>query len=89
MSLSKQPRRIKRFNSHKLDYIKKASWPIYKRDKALVGKVPEDFNFMTISSKQLDFVNSAKYFLKPNKFSHQNEFRFIWEVKEFRIPNNN
>ena len=55
---------------------------IYKRDKALVGKVPEDFNFMTISSKQLDFVNSAKYFLKPNKFSHQNEFRFIWEVKE-------
>ena len=55
---------------------------IYSKDKALVGKVSEDFNFMSISAKQLDFVNSAKYFLKPDRYSHQNEFRFIWEANE-------
>lgn len=55
---------------------------IYSRDKALVGKVSDGFNFMSISAKQLEFVNSAKYFLKPDKYSYQNEFRFIWKVNE-------
>jgi hypothetical protein len=60
---------------------------IYRKDKALVGSVPSNFPFMSISPEQLKFFSEAKYFLKPERFSHQQEFRFIWDsIKDLTSP---
>ena len=53
---------------------------IYKTDKVIVGKTPDDFNFAKISPKLKNLVNEKKYFLKPIMYKHQSEFRFLWEV---------
>lgn len=55
---------------------------IYKKHKVLIGKTTNDFNFHVVSEKLKELVNETKYFLKTNDFSHQNEFRFTWEMKE-------
>jgi hypothetical protein len=57
---------------------RKYSSCIYRKDKVLVGSAPENFPFLSISPAQMKFVSDAKYFLKPQKLSHQKEFRFIW-----------
>ncbi|MCB0084965.1 MAG: hypothetical protein KDE47_28690 [Caldilineaceae bacterium] len=53
---------------------------VYSRDKVVVGRVERDFDFNRMSARLLDFVNEAKYFVKPDKYSHQSEFRFTWQM---------
>ncbi|MDZ7843051.1 MAG: hypothetical protein U5R46_19870 [Gammaproteobacteria bacterium] len=52
----------------------------YSRDKVVVGSVDADFDFGTISSRLLDLTSEAKYFVKPDKYAHQCEYRFVWKM---------
>ena len=54
---------------------------LYKRDKVLVGKAPDNFDFNVISTRLSELVSQTKYFIKTENYKHQNEFRFIWETK--------
>ncbi|NJN82366.1 MAG: hypothetical protein HC802_08885 [Caldilineaceae bacterium] len=53
---------------------------VYSRDKVVVGRVERDFDFSVMSARLLDLVNEAKYFVKPDKYSHQSEFRLTWQM---------
>ncbi len=52
----------------------------YSTDKVLLGDTPPNFDFNVLSDIQLDLVNMSKYFIKPSTYSHQSEFRFIWQM---------
>lgn len=52
----------------------------YARDKVVIGTVDRDFDFNTISPRLLDLATEAKYFLKPDKYAHQSEFRITWQM---------
>jgi hypothetical protein len=53
---------------------------VYSPHKAIVADVPDDFAFSVISHHLLDLANSAKYYVKPDRYSHQREFRFLWKM---------
>lgn len=53
---------------------------IYKKDKVLVSKVNENFNFGVLSSHMEQLGNVSKHFIKNRKFEHQNEYRFTWQL---------
>lgn len=53
---------------------------VYSPHKAIVGEVPEDFSFGVISHHLLGLATSAKYYVKPDRYSHQREFRFLWQM---------
>lgn len=53
---------------------------IYKRDKVLIGKTSDDFNFNVISDRLSELVGKTKYFLKPLSYSKQKEYRFMWQM---------
>ncbi|MFN9691136.1 MAG: hypothetical protein ACK551_03450 [Vampirovibrionales bacterium] len=56
---------------------------LYKNLKALVLDVPStfnlDINFGMQLSQSLQLSQMAHYFLKNKHFSHQQEYRFVWE----------
>lgn len=52
----------------------------YSEDKVLVGDVSEYFDFNVLSGRLLHLANEAKYFVKPDTYSHQSEFRFVWQM---------
>ncbi len=54
---------------------------LYKADKVMIGKTPDNFDFNVISSRLSELVNESKYFIKTEKYKHQNEFRFMWQIK--------
>lgn len=51
---------------------------VYNRDKVLIGKNEKDFN--EISARLKNLTNNGKYFIKPDKYSNQSEFRFTWKM---------
>ncbi len=53
---------------------------IYSKHKAVVSVIPQDFNFSVISPHLLDLAGIAKFFVKPAAYSHQCEFRFLWQM---------
>ncbi|OEK01864.1 hypothetical protein BFP97_10205 [Roseivirga sp. 4D4] len=55
---------------------------VYRNDKVLVGTPPPNFNFYKMSHELRNLVNWGQYFIKPVRFSHQKEYRFIWELDE-------
>lgn len=60
---------------------------IYGSHKVIVGTPHKKFNPNIISHQQLLLTNSSKYYLKPEKYSHQNEIRFLWGMaKEIHEP---
>ncbi len=59
----------------------------YGPHKVMVGAVPEDFNFQIVSHRLLDLTTSAKYYIKPETYSHQREFRFLWQMPgDVKLP---
>jgi len=54
----------------------------YSKDKVVAGKTDPNFNLGIMSARLLNLANEAKYFVKPNKYAHQSEFRFIWQMPE-------
>jgi len=53
---------------------------VYRRHKVLVSVGPERLIKSEISAKLLELVGRAKYFIKPDIYSHQSEFRFVWQA---------
>lgn len=53
---------------------------VYSRHKVLIAESEDDFDFNTVSARLLDLASEAKYFVKPDAYSHQSEFRFVWRM---------
>lgn len=51
---------------------------IYRSHKAILG-FPKDANPLRLSHESGKIVTAAQYFIKPKRYSHQKEFRFLWE----------
>lgn len=54
----------------------------YSKDKVVVGEVTPAFDFNRVSARLLELVSIAKYFVKPDRYSNQCEFRFVWQMDE-------
>lgn len=52
----------------------------YSPHKALIGYPGTTIDPEELSHRTAQLVKSAKYFIKPDRYSHQKEFRFAWEV---------
>lgn len=54
---------------------------VYHSHKAVLGFPKDaDVNSGRLSHESGEIVTSAKYFIKPERYSHQKEFRFLWET---------
>lgn len=53
---------------------------IYRAHKAVLGFPGNDVNRHEISHRTGQIVNAGKNFIKPESYSHQKEFRFLWEM---------
>ncbi len=51
------------------------------REKVIVGEASEFYNPRQISNQTMLLVNLSKYFVKPNQYAHQSEYRFIFLMK--------
>lgn len=52
---------------------------LYRPHKAVLGFPKHTVNPYEISHRSADIVNAAKHFIKSERYSHQKEFRFLWE----------
>lgn len=52
----------------------------YSTHKAIIGDVGSDFNHTKLSSKSYKLIKSAKHYIKPDTYSSQREFRFLWDM---------
>lgn len=52
---------------------------LYRPHKAVLGFPGDTVNRHEISHRTGKIVNAGKYFIKPERYSHQKEFRFLWE----------
>lgn len=52
---------------------------IYRAHKAVLGFPGNNVNRHEISHKTGQIVKTGKHFIKPIRYSHQKEFRFLWE----------
>lgn len=53
---------------------------VYCSEKAMLGAIQPDYSFDRIDHKSVEMIGSAMHFLKPVKYSHQSEFRFVWQM---------
>lgn len=52
---------------------------VYHPHKAILGFPKEPINGGRLSHETGKIVNAAQHFIKPERYSHQKEFRFLWE----------
>jgi hypothetical protein len=52
---------------------------LYRPHKAVLGFPGDTTNRYEISHRSGEIVNAAKHFIKSERYSHQKEFRFLWE----------
>ena len=52
---------------------------LYSPHKAVLGFPKHTVNPDKISHRSAEIVNAAKHFIKSESYSHQKEFRFLWE----------
>jgi len=52
---------------------------LYRPHKAVLGFPRHTVNLSEISHRSAEIVNAAKHFIKSESYSHQKEFRFLWE----------
>jgi len=52
----------------------------YADHKAIAGEMNGTFRPDRISAATIDMLGAAKYFIKPRRFAHQTEYRFLWEL---------
>lgn len=55
---------------------------VYSEYKALITENNPGIAMFGISSDLIEVVGMEKYFIKPKRFSHQCEFRFVWSMPE-------
>ncbi len=53
---------------------------VYSPFKAIMGDNAQKIDRSRISHETGKMITAAKHFIKPEKYSHQKEFRFIWET---------
>lgn len=53
---------------------------VYRTHKAVLGFPGNEVNRHEISHRTGQIVNAGKHFIKPERYSHQKEFRFLWEM---------
>ncbi|MGY6569450.1 MAG: hypothetical protein ACXIVE_10700 [Salinarimonas sp.] len=51
---------------------------VYCEEKALIGRIRQGHSFQRVDHRTIEMIGEAMHFVKPVKFSHQNEFRFTW-----------
>jgi hypothetical protein len=52
----------------------------YSPFKAIIGSNARESDRLSISHETAKMITAAKYFLKPLRYAHQKEFRFLWEA---------
>ncbi|WP_372591699.1 hypothetical protein [Guyparkeria sp.] len=52
---------------------------LYRPHKAVLGFPGKTVNRHEISHRTAEIVNAGKHFIKPDRYSHQKEFRFLWD----------
>ena len=52
---------------------------LYRPYKAVLGFPGDTVNRHEISHRSGEIVNAGKHFIKPERYSNQKEFRFLWE----------
>lgn len=55
---------------------------IYRPQKAVLGFPGNDVDRFKLSHRSGEIVQAGKYFIKQERYSHQREFRFLWELEE-------
>jgi hypothetical protein len=55
---------------------------VYSPQKAVLGFPGNKVDPYKLSHKSGDIVQAGKYFIKHQRYSHQREFRFLWELGE-------
>lgn len=52
---------------------------LYRKYKAVLGFPGNKVDRHRLSHRTGEIVKAAKYFIKPDRYAHQREFRFLWE----------
>lgn len=52
---------------------------LYRPHKAVLGFPGDTIDRNKISHRSGEIVTACKHFIKPERYSHQKEFRFLWE----------
>ncbi|MDP3515608.1 MAG: hypothetical protein Q8S94_00440 [Pseudohongiella sp.] len=55
---------------------------IYRTHKAVLGFPGKEANPYELSHRCIEIVKAGKYLIKHERYSHQHELRFLWELKE-------
>tara|TARA_R100000388_G_scaffold90278_1_gene71552 strand:+ start:102 stop:836 length:735 start_codon:yes stop_codon:yes gene_type:complete len=55
---------------------------LYRPHKAVLGFPGSDVDRHQLSHRSGEIVKAGKYFIKRDRYSHQREFRFLWELPE-------
>lgn len=55
---------------------------VYRDVKAVLGYPGNKVNLTRFDHNSPEIVNSAKHLIKPSRFSHQREFRFLWGMHQ-------
>lgn len=53
---------------------------VYRAHKAVLGFPGKEVNRYEVSHRTGQIVNAGKHFIKPERYLHQKEFRFLWEM---------
>ncbi|MDT8408044.1 MAG: hypothetical protein RQ741_00460 [Wenzhouxiangellaceae bacterium] len=52
----------------------------YNAFKAIIGANAKEIDRYSISHETAKMITAAKYFVKPLRYAHQDEFRFLWDA---------
>ena len=55
---------------------------LYRPHKAVIGFPGNNVDPLKLSHRSGEIVQAGKYFIKQQRYSHQREFRFLWELEE-------
>ncbi|UTW04706.1 hypothetical protein KDX31_06820 [Amphritea atlantica] len=55
---------------------------LYRPQKAVLGFPGNNVDRDKLSHRSGEIVQAGKYFIKHQRYSHQREFRFLWELEE-------
>lgn len=55
---------------------------LYRKHKAVLGFPGREVERGQLSARCVEIVKSGKYFIKNDRYAHQKEFRFLWEMED-------
>lgn len=53
---------------------------VYSQHKAYRGEIQPGFSPLHIDHRTSEVVSTARHFIKPDQYAHQQEFRFTWKM---------